>query len=270
MEVNMNRTFKLLASAAIGLSVTAGHAAELPLAPYVSFVATPASQLSPGMTADDVIRVMGKAARETEFAASSLQTRKLEFTGAIPGQVILKDGKVSRVTLDAFEVEQDAVPTFLRPAWLGLASGAVQRALGEPAAVLHHQFFGIEVDQWIYSRAGDGEASVFFRADRVIARTLGRDVPAGLFRVNLPSLPQAESEGRIQQPHIGTTERDVRELYGPVEFRVDYVHNGQQASREIYQNRSNETFVAFTFVDGIMTEFENLGRIPDDTSFQGL
>jgi hypothetical protein len=91
----MNRTFKLLASAAIvGLSLTAGHAAELPLPPHVSFVATPASQLLLGMTADDVTRVMGKAARETEFTVSSMRIRKLEFKGAIPGQVILKEAIV--------------------------------------------------------------------------------------------------------------------------------------------------------------------------------
>jgi hypothetical protein len=52
-------------------------------------------------------------------------------------------------------------------------------------------------------------------------------------------------------------------------FRVDYVLNGQPASREVYEGRGNGTFVAFTFVDGVMTEFENLGRMPDDASFQG-
>jgi hypothetical protein len=42
MEPNMNRTFKMLASAAItGLLLTAGHAAEAPLLPPpVDFVAT--------------------------------------------------------------------------------------------------------------------------------------------------------------------------------------------------------------------------------------
>jgi hypothetical protein len=222
------------------------------------------------MTADDVIRIMGKPARETEFTAGSTQMRKLEFTGAIPGEVILKGGKVSRVALDPFRVEQDDLPSFIRPVWPGLASGAVRRVVGEPATVLHHKFFGIEVEQWIYSRAGDGEASVFFRADRVIASTLGRDVPADLFRLDLPSSPLAESEGPMQEPRVGETERDVREFYGPAEFRIDYGHNGQQASREIYETRNNKTFVAFTFVDGILTEFENLGRNPDEASFQGL
>jgi hypothetical protein len=271
MEVNMNSTFKGLASVAIiGLSLTAGHAAELPLPPHVDLVTTPAGQLHLGMTADDVIHVMGKAARETEFAAGSTRIRKLEFVNAIPGRVILKDGKVSRVSLDAFRVEQEALPSFVKPAWMGLASSVVRRAVGEPATVLHRKFFGIEVDQWIYSRAGEGEASVFFRADRVIARTSGPDVPADLFRLELPSSPQAEGEGPMQEPRLGMTERDVRELYGPVKFRVDYVQNGQQASREIYQGGTDETSVAFTFIDGILTEFEDLGRTAADASFQGL
>jgi hypothetical protein len=265
----MNRTFEVLASAAIiGLSLTAGQAAEPPLPPHVGFVATPASRLHPDMTADDVIRIMGKPARETEFTAGSTKIHKLEFTDAIPGEVILKDGKVSRVALDPFRVEQDPLPSFIRPVWPGLVSSAVRRAVGEPATVLHHKFFDIELDQWIYTRAEDGEASVFFRADRVIARTVGRDLPADLFRLDLPSLAQAESEGSMQAPGVGMTERDVGELYGSARFRVDYIRNGQPSSREIY--RSNETLVALTFVDGILTEFENLGRNPDEASFQGL
>ena len=263
----MNRTFKMLASAAIiGLSLTVAHAAEAPLPPRVSFVTTPASHLHLGMTADDVIRVMGQVASETNVTSDATQIRKLAFTDAIPGQVILSDGKVTHVTLDVFR--QDALPPSIRQAWPGLASSAVRRALGEPAAVYRHTFFGIEVDQWIYWRAGDGEASVFFRGDRVIAGTVGRGVPAALFQVALPSPPQAESEGPILEPRVGMTAHDVRELTGALKFRVDYVRNGQPASRVVYESPS-ETFVAFTFVDGVMTEFENLGRMPNDASFQG-
>ena len=35
-----------------------------------------------------------------------------------------------------------------------MAASAVRRVLGEPADVLHHTLFGINVDQWVYSRAG--------------------------------------------------------------------------------------------------------------------
>jgi hypothetical protein len=270
MELNMTRTFKLLASSAIiGLSLAAGHATEAPLPPRVSLVAAPESELYPGMTADDVIRVMGVAARETDFAIGSTQIRKLEFTDAIPSQVILSDGRVSRLTLDPFRVEEAALPAFIRPAWPGFASSAVRRALGEPTAVLHHKFFGIEVDQWIYSRDAEGDASVFFRTDRVIARTVGRDVPADLFQIHLPSPPQPEGEGPIRQPRVGVTKRDVGRLYGAPRFRIDYVRNGQASSREVYDSQSSGTFVAFTFVDDILTEFESLTGMGDVTSFPG-
>jgi len=65
------------------------------------------------------------------------------------------------------------------------------------------------------------------------------------------------------------TAHDVRELTGALKFRVDYVRNGQAASREVYETRSNDSFVAFTFVDGVITELDDLGRTPDDASFQG-
>ena len=266
----MSRTFKMLASAAImGLSLTVAHAAEAPLPPRVSFVTTPASHLHLGMTADDVIRVMGQVASETNVTIDATQIRKLEFTDPIPGQVILSNGKLKHVTLDVFRTEKHALPSSIRQAWPGLASSAVRRALGGPAAVLRHTFFGIEVDQWIYSRAGDGDASVFFRDDRVIAGTVGRDVPAALFQVALPSPPQAESEGPMREPRVGMTAHDITELAGASRFRVNYVRNGQPASREVYESRSNDSFVAFTFVDGVMTEFDDLGRTPDDASFQG-
>ena len=266
----MTITFKLLASSAIiGLSLAAGHATDAPLPPCASFIAAPASELYPGMTADDVIRVMGVAARETDFAIGSTQIRKLEFADAIPSQVILSDGKVSRVTLDPFGLKETAPASFIRPAWPGFASSAVRRALGEPAAVLHHKFFGIEVDQWIYSRAGEGDASVFFRTDRVIASTIGRNVPADLFQIHLPSPPQEKGEDPIQEARVGMTERDVGKLYGAPRFRVDYVRNGQASSREVYGSQSSGTFVAFTFVDDILTEFENLRGMGDVISFPG-
>jgi hypothetical protein len=35
--------------------------------------------------------------------------------------------------------------------------------------------------------------------------------------------------------------------------------NRQSASREVYKTRDEGSFVAFTFVDGVMTELDNLG-----------
>jgi hypothetical protein len=102
-----------------------------------------------------VIRVMGQVARETDVTIGATRIRGLEFADPLPGQVILSDGKVSHVTLDPFRMEKDALPSSTRRAWPGLDSSAVRRVLGEPAAVFHHAFFGIEVDQWVYASAGE-------------------------------------------------------------------------------------------------------------------
>jgi hypothetical protein len=270
MEANMHRTFKLLApTAIIGFSLTVGQAAEAPLPPRVNFVATPASQLHLGMTADEVIRVMGKSARDADSAIGTPQIRKFELADAIRGQVILRDGKVTRVTLDVFRIEQDAPSSSLRKAWPGLADSAVRRVLGEPIDVLHHTFFGINVDQWVYARAGEADVSVFLRNGRVVARMVGRDVPQDLFRVDLPSQTGPESEGPLLSPRVGMMASDIARLCGPVKFRADYVINGQGASRVVFEPRDKGTFVGVTFVDGIATEIENLGRLPDDPTFQG-
>ena len=146
---------------------------------------------------------------------------------------------------------------------------AVRRVLGEPADVVHHTFFGINVDQWVFVRAGEAAVSVFFRDGRVVARGVGRDVPANLFRVDLPSPPESGSEGSVSTPRLGMVAGDIAKLDGPVKYRVDYVVNGQAASRVVFELRGKGTFAGITFVDGVATGLEDLGRFPDDPIFQG-
>ncbi|MGY8664214.1 NAD(P)/FAD-dependent oxidoreductase [Bradyrhizobium sp. UFLA05-109] len=263
----------VVSAAAFALSLPSAQAAErvnVPAPPHVGFLATPASKLYLGMPAGDALRALGEPAKDRDFATGgTTKTRKLELSGSIRGQVVLSDGKVSRVTLDPFGVETDALPSSLRKAWPGLADSAVRRALGEPADVLHHTFFGVNVDQWVFTRAGEADVSVFFRDSRVVARAVGRDIPEGLFRADLPSEPNAESEGPMPTPRLGMTASEIAELYGPVKFRVDYVVNGQPASRVVFEPRGTGTFAGVTFVDGVATELEDLGRLLDDPVCQG-
>jgi hypothetical protein len=169
--------------------------------------------------------------------------------------------------IDAFRVDKGDPPAFSRKAWPGMAASAVRRALGKPADVLHHTFFGINVDQWVYSSAGQADVSVFFRADRIIAKSIGRQIPTDLFRVDLPSL--VSGKGPSTTLHAGMTASDVRQHYGAEKFRVDYIVNGQPASRVVFETPVKCTFAGVTFVDGLATEFEDLGRLPDDDTFQG-
>jgi hypothetical protein len=261
-----------LSAAAFALSISSASGSEPinpPAAPHVAFVATPANGLYPGMTAQEVTGVMGKAAKQKRFVADGIESLRLEFSGAIPTMATLSDGKVASVTTDVFRTDKGDLPAFSRKAWPGMASSAVRRMLGEPAQALHHTFDGIDVDQWVYSHAGDPCVSVYFRADRVIARAIGRDVPADLLQVDLPSPPTAESEGPLPTARVGMTESDVQALYGAARFRIDYVFNGQRASRVVFEPLGKGTFTGVTFTDGVVTGFKDLGRLPDDPSFQG-
>jgi putative flavoprotein involved in K+ transport len=270
MELTMKRKLTGMAAtaAAIVLTAAVGHASnvEAPLPPRVDFLMTPTSGLYLGMTAQEVTRIMGEAAKEAVVAAEGSNIRTLVFSGAIPGTVTLTDGKVSRVTLDAFRVDKGDLPAFNK-AWPGMAASAVQSVLGKPADVGHHAFFGINVDQWVYSHAGQADVSVFFRADRVVAKAIGREIPTDLFRVALPS--QSGGEGLSKTPHAGMMANDVEQLFGAERFRVNYVFNGQPASRVVFETRAKGTFAGVTFVDGVATELEDLGRLPDDATLQG-
>ena len=260
-----------LSAAALALSISSASGSE-PIKPpgtsQVALVATPASALYPGMTAQEVTRVMGEAAKEKRFVADGIESLKLKFSGAIPAEATLSDGKLTSVTVDVFRTDKGDLPAFSHKAWPGMASSAVRRMLGEPVEVLHHTFDGIDVDQWVYSHAGEASVSVYFRADRVIAKAIGREVPADLLQVDLPSPPKTESKDPATA-RMGMTELDVKALYGAAKFRVDYVFNGQPASRVVFRSRGKGTFAGVTFVDGVVTGFEDLGRLPEDPSFQG-
>lgn len=264
----MKRTFATIAAAAaVSLSIAASHASEITSPPTVDHVATPARQLELGMTAQQVLRIMGEPAKTTAFSTDGAEQCKLEFAGAVPTEITLADGKMSGVKLDVFRPDKTDLPAFGRAAWPGLAESAVRRALGEPIEIHHHNLFGVNVDQWVFVHAGQSDLSVFFRAKRVIARAIGREVPNDLFRVELPSPPKAE--GGMLAPHLGMTTSDIGELYDAPHYHDDYVFNGQPSLHAVYKVGETGTFTALTFVDGVVTELEDLGRMPDDPSFQG-
>src|SRR5262249_51401594 len=145
----------------------------------------------------------------------------LEFFGAIPSTVTLSDGKVTRVRLDAFRADGSDLPMLSRRAWPGMASSAVRRSLGEPDRIFLYTFFDIKLDQWVYDWAGKSEVSLFFVADRVIAKTVGRQIPQDIFQVRLPAPPQGREWA--EEPRAGMALGDVQALYGEAKLRVDYV-----------------------------------------------
>jgi hypothetical protein len=272
MEMIMMFKLAMLGFAsAIGLSIAASHANDIHavLPPQVEHLAIPARGLALGMSADHLRHVMGEPVRVSTSNPKGAERLKLEFAGAIPAKVIVADGRVSKISLDVFRPDKSEIPAFGRPAWPGLADSAVRIVLGEPAEVRHHTPFGINVDQWVFARTGQPDLSLFFRSGRVVARAAGREIPSDLFRLELPSPPDAERETPMSSARAGMTATGIEKVYGTPLYSVDYIFNGQRALRSVYRIREKGTFVVFTFVDSVLTELEDLGTTLDDPTFQG-
>ena len=158
--------------------------------------------------------------------------------------------------------------SFSHQALPGIINACVQRALGAPINVSHYTFFDIKLDQLIFQHSGEPEVSIFFVADRVIAKSVGRSMPPGIFQVNLPSPPELPNAEPIQIAQVGMAASDVKPLYGLEKFHVDYTFNGRSVWRGVYETRAKDSFTSATFVDGVLTEIEDLGPLSDE-AFQG-
>jgi len=243
----------------------------VPSRPSVDFVAVRASELHLGMTAAEVTAIMGQATKTSDYRNADTALQSLDFSAEpIRSKVTLTNGRVSHVVLDVFRADQDDLPAFTRVAWPGLNSTTVLRLLGTPYDVRNHAFFDIKVDQLIFRRADEPDVSLFFVADRLVAKRIGQGIPVDLFQVNLPSPPAATVEDPVEgSVQVGMKASDVKTLYGATRLDVAYKLNGQAAEHAIYQTQQRGSFVSLTFVDGVVTEFADIGRLPDDDIFAG-
>src|SRR5262249_16448589 len=152
----------------------------------------------------------------TNYRNADIALQTLDFSAEpIRSKVTLTNGRVSHVALDVFRVDQDDLPAFTRVAWPGLNSATVLRLLAPPYEVRHHAFFDIKMDQLIFRRAGEPDVSLFFVADRLVAKRVGQGIPVDLFQVNLPLPPDATGEDLVEvSVQVGMKATDVKTLYG--------------------------------------------------------
>ena len=261
-----------LPDAAIGQTTTETAADALLQRPTVDFAAFRENQLHLGMTAAEVASIMGDATKTVNYVNhTGVPMQTLEFsTEPIRSTITLANGKLSGLALDVFKVKRDDLPAFTRPAWPGLHTSAVVGLLGNPSESRHHTYFGIKVDQLIFMRPGEPEISTFFVENHLVAKGLGQGVPIDIFRIVLPSPSDTAAEDSDERSiGIGNTASSVKALYGAARLDVEYRFNGHPAERAIYETRPGGPFVSLTSVDGIVTEFADIGRLPDDDVFAG-
>ena len=181
--------------------------ANVPSRPSVEFVSVRASRLHLGITAAEVTAIMGQATKTSDYRNADTALQTLDFSAMpIRSKVTLNNGRVSHVALDVFGVGQDDLPAFTHVAWPGLNSATVLRLLGAPHEARNHEFFDIKVDQLIFRRDGEPDVSLFFVADRLVAKRIGQGIPVDLFQVNLPSPPDATGENPVELVRSGRDE----------------------------------------------------------------
>jgi hypothetical protein len=157
------------------------------------------------------------------------------------------------------------------PIWAGRSSGRSRRFSNGPRSMRlslerpRPHFWRQTIARSMMSTPSSSSLSTCLRAGpgSGVAKAVGRRVPQNIFEVRLPASWPANTTA-LAGPSIGMTIDDVRKLFGGVKLRVDYVLNGQSASRMIIETRAKGSFVAFTFVDDRLIAFEDLGSLPDE------
>ena len=225
--------------------------------PRVDHVRVPASALHWGMTAAEVALIMGTPSGVDSYTSEDVNVRVLDFSDElIPTKVTIVNETVSGVALDVARIDDRTLPPFSRAAWLGMRRTGVLKVLGTAKEELRHHFFNVELDQLIFERPGQPNVSVYLIDDRVVAKNVGRALPADILRVVLPSLCDETAEEENKQfVRIGMTAIQVRALYGAPKVLVNSTFKGQPVEYAVFETRAAKSFGRFTFIGGVLTEF---------------
>ena len=223
----------------------------------VDHVILRASALHWGMPAAKAARIMGTPSRVDSYVNDDVSVRVLDFPDElIPTKVTLANETVTAVALNVAQTEERVLPSFSRAVWLGMRRASVLKVLGAAKEKLRHQYFNVTLDQLIYERPGQPDVSVYLMDDQVIAKKVGRILPADLRHVVLPT-PDDETaeEDNDQVLRTGMTAAHVRALYGAPKILVTSTFKGQPVEYAVFETRTAKSFGRFTFVGGVLTEF---------------
>src|SRR5262245_4121553 len=169
--------------------------------PRVEHLGVRAGALHWGMTAAEAVRIMGTPFGVDCYTSEDVNVRVLDFSDElIPTKVTIVNETVSGVALDVARIDDRTLPSFSQAAWLGMSRATVLKALGTAKGELRHRFFNMTLDQLIFERPGQPDVSVYLIDDRVVAKKVGRALPADILRVFLPSLNDETAEEENEQP----------------------------------------------------------------------
>jgi hypothetical protein len=146
---------------------------EALLPPRIDHIGVRATRLYWGMPAADVERTMGTPA-QVDTAGDASSVRVLKYPAEPIGTTVtISETKLSSVALDIAGSDDRALPTFSRPAWVGMSRTAVLQILGMPAEDRLRDGYGMTVEQMIFKRPSAPDVSIFLIDARVVSKRVG-------------------------------------------------------------------------------------------------
>jgi hypothetical protein len=248
---------------------------DLLLPPRVASIATKATLLHWGMLEIEVLQIMGPTADIAAQEGLGGKVRVLRYPlEPIPTKVTILDGRVSGVAVDIAFTDDRALPAYGRALWIGMSRLAVLRIMGAPGEDRSYAQFGLRLEQMIFERQGHPDLSVFLIGERVAKKQVGRELPQDVLSVSLPLAPdgpdrETDAQGAKHKVNIGIGVRDVEAMFGAPRMSVPYSFKGQPAEYRIHETEPVGSFACFTFVDGVLVEFLDGGRVPLDLILNG-
>jgi hypothetical protein len=245
------------------------------LPPRVESIATKATLLHWGMPENEVLQIMRATADIATHEGLGGKVRVLRYPlEPIPTKITILDGRVSGVALDIAVTDERALPAYGRSVWIGMRRIAVLRIMGAPREDRSYDKFGLKLEQMIFERQGQPDLSVFLIGKRVAKKQVGRELPPDIFSVSLPLAPngsdrEIDAQGGKDKIKIGIGVRDVEAMFGAPRMSVPYSFKGRPAEYRIHETEPAGSFACFTFVDGVLVEFVDGGRVPLDQILGG-
>jgi hypothetical protein len=241
------------------------------LPPRVDHMGVAATLLRWGMSRGDVDRIMGRPGQVNSSLSEGRDLHVLKYpTEPIATTVTIIDDKLSGVALDIAGIEDLALPTFSRSAWLGMSRSTVLRMLGTPVDDRLRDGYGMTVEQMIFARPNVPDVSIFLIDGRVASKKVGRSFPPDILSFALPLTPDpADGEiddvadrPRDRSVRVGMEASELQALFGAPKHQVSYTFKGRPATYAIYETSPGRSFGRFTFIGGVLTEFADGGTTP--------
>jgi hypothetical protein len=250
---------------------------EALLPPRVDHIGVRATLLHWGMSRDDVDRIMGAPEQIDTSSGEGRDVHILKYPAEpIATTVTIIDDRLSGVALDIAGIDDRALPTFSRTAWLGMSRTTVLQMLGTPADDRVRDGHGMTVEQMIFARPNAPDVSIFVIDGRVAAKKVGRSFPSDILGFALPLAPDPADDEiddvavwpKERPVGVGMAASELPVLFGAPKHQVSYTFKGRPATYAIYETNPGRSWGRFAFIDGVFTEFADgratpLGQIRD-------